>query len=118
MYAIRSYYGFLEVGRDLLALNPDTRLVVFIHRIENVIAIGRESSYIMRPRQLQIVNMLGYADAYLAGIVHAIRQDMSLKDSLLFASAAGLANVESINKDLDDTAAIHTNLSRIDMEEI
>lgn len=109
---------FLSVGKEILVKHRDTELVFFIHRIENVVAISRSASWVLRPENLKIINMLGYADAYLAGFIHATNKGLALKDSLIFASAAGLSNVESINKELRDPALIRKNLNRIKTEEI
>ena len=109
---------FLAVGKEILVKHRDSELIIFIHRIENVVAVSRSASYVLRPENLNIVNMLGYADAYLAGFIHATNKDMALKDSLIYASAAGLSNVESINKELRDPALINKNLNRIKIEEL
>lgn len=109
---------FLEVGKDILVKNRDTEIVIFIHRIENVVAITRDRSYVLRPLKLKIVNMLGYADAYLSGYIHAYLRKKPNEEILKYASAAGLANVESLSKELRSSEDIERNLNRIKMEEI
>jgi fructose-1-phosphate kinase PfkB-like protein len=109
---------FLEMGRYILTHTDETQFVIFTHRIENVVAISREKSYIVRPKDLKIVNMLGYGDAYLAGFIHAFCQNKSEKDILQYASAAGLTDVEDLYKEIRDTHKIEDNLSRIMVEEI
>lgn len=109
---------FLAVGKDILVKNRDCELVLFIHRIENVVAVSRDASFILRPQNLNIVNMLGYADAYIAGYIHASVHNESLHDALCYASAAGLCNVESLHKELRHPEQIRDNLKRIKLEEI
>lgn len=109
---------FIDVGRDILIKNKDTEFVIFTHRIENVVAITRIKTYILRPVDLKIVNMLGYADSYLAGFVHAYLQELSVPEILKYASACGLTNVEDLYKDIHDIGKITKNLSRIDVEEM
>jgi 1-phosphofructokinase family hexose kinase len=109
---------FLEAGRYILTHSPDTEYVVFIHRIENVVVISREKSYILRPRNLQIVNMLGYGDAYISGFVHAYLKNKPLKEALVYASAAGLTDVEDLYKEIRDISLIESNMERIDLEEV
>lgn len=110
--------NFLNVGNKILVQNKDTEFVVFTHRIENVVALTRQNSYILRPLNLKIINMLGYADAYLAGFIHAYLQGQSVKETLLFASACGLTNVESVYKEVHDINLINKNIERIELEEV
>lgn len=110
--------NFLEAGRKVLTQSSQTEFVLFIHRIENVVAVTREKSYIIRPENLKIANMLGYGDAYLAGFIHSYLQDRSLTETLRFASAAGLTNVEDLYKEIRDVTQIKKNLSRISLEEV
>jgi sugar/nucleoside kinase (ribokinase family) len=62
--------------------------------------------------------MLGYADAFLSGFIHSRLKGKNLEDSLCYASASGLINVESLMKELSNVPAIEKNLSRIKIEEI
>lgn len=109
---------FLEIGRHILTHSSKTEFVVFTHRIENVVAVTREKSYIIRPKELKIVNMLGYADAYLSGFIHAYMQNLPTASILQYASAAGLTDVEDLYKEIRDIHKIEENLSRISVEEV
>ena len=109
---------FLEAGRHILTRAPQTEFVIFTHRIENVVAITRDKSYIIRPQDLKIVNMLGYGDAYLSGFVHAYVQNKPVIDVLKYASAAGLTDVEDLYKEIRNIKKIEENLSRINVEEL
>ncbi|MBN1951613.1 MAG: hypothetical protein JW801_10445 [Bacteroidales bacterium] len=109
---------FLHVGKEVLVKNKESELIIFIHRIENVVAISRSACYILRPENLTIRNMLGYADSYVAGFLHAGKNSLSMLDTLIYASAAGLTNVESLHKELVDPEHIEKNLNRIKVEEI
>ncbi len=109
---------FITIGLQILKRSPKTELVVFTHRIENVVAITREKSYVLRPIQLNIANMLGYGDAYLAGFIHSFSNNDTLKENLHYASAAGLTDVEEMYKEISDVSKIQENLKRIDIEEI
>ena len=110
--------AFIQAGREIIAYQKDTEFVIFTHRIENVVAVTRKQSYILRPRDLKIVNMLGYADAYLAGFIHAYRQNLPTTDVLRYASAAGLTNIEMLYKEIRNPDKITANLGRIDVEEV
>ncbi len=109
---------FIETGKYILEQSPETEWVLFIHRIENVVAVTPEKSYILRPQNLKIVNMLGYGDAYLAGFIHGINQNFPPVRTLRFASASGLTDVEDIFKEIRKVDKIEENISRIDVEEI
>ncbi len=109
---------FLKTGRHILANCPYTEYVIFTHRIENVVAITRERSYIIRPRNLKIVNMLGYGDAYLSGFIHAYMHKYSEDKMLQYASACGLTDVEDLYKEIADISKIDINLDRIEVEEV
>lgn len=109
---------FLEAGRYILTHSYDTEFVIFTHRIENVVAVTRERSFIIRPENLKIVNMLGYADAYLSGFIHAWLNGLPIDEVLRFASAAGLSDVEYLNKEIQSLESIEKNLSRIEVEEV
>jgi len=110
---------FLEAGKKIIKENKDTQFVLFTHRLENVVAVTRCHSYVLRPRDLKIVNMLGYADSYLSGFIHAYRKkELTIPEILRFASSAGLANVETLYKEISDYSSIFKNLNRIDIEEI
>lgn len=109
---------FLDVGRHILVKNADTEIVLFTHRIENVVAVTRGMSYILRPEKLHIINMLGYADAYLAGFIHAYKKNGPMDEILKYASACGLANVENVHKEIQSIKLIEDNLPRIDVEEL
>ena len=108
---------FLEAGKEILEKYKNTEFVIFTHRIENVVAVTREKSYILRPQDLNIVSMLGYGDAYLSGFIHAYTQKLPTRQVLEYASAAGLTNVESLLKVTTDISKISDNLSRIKVEE-
>ena len=109
---------FLDVGKHILVKNIDTEIVLFTHRIENVVAVTRKSNYVLRPKNLRIVNMLGYADAYLAGFIHAYKKNSPMEEILRYASASGLANVENVHKEVQSVMHIEDNLSRIEVEEL
>ncbi len=109
---------FLETGRRILEECPRTEFVIFTHRLENVVAVSRQKGYVLRPKDLKIVNMLGYGDSYLAGFIHAYVQQQSVLDTLRYASAAGLTNVEQLCKEVQNTDDIDENSVRIDIEEI
>ena len=109
---------FLEAGRHILMKSSNTELVIFTHRIENVVAVTREKSYIIRPKDLKIVNMLGYGDAYLSGFIHSYFKKSSISEALQYASATGLTDVEDLYKEIHDTKKIDENLSRIIVEEV
>ena len=91
--------------------------MIFTHRIERVVAVTRELSYVIEPQNLKIVNMLGYADAYAAGFIHAYKDGQPIRQVLEYASAAGLTNVESLQKITTDIESISKNINRIKIEE-
>jgi fructose-1-phosphate kinase PfkB-like protein len=109
---------FMLVGKDILLQNRDTEIVLFTHRIENVVAVTRSESYILYPQDLNITNMLGYADAYLAGFIHKYIENGAIPEALKFASAVGLSNVESLYKIAYDAQTVNENLERILIEKI
>jgi 1-phosphofructokinase family hexose kinase len=108
---------FIELGKELLVRNRETEYVFFTHRIENAVVISRNKEYILRPVDLKIVNMLGYNDAFIAGFIHGQVKGWNMVDSLRFASASGLSNVENIHKELHSVEVIQRNLERIEIEE-
>ncbi len=107
---------FLSVGKHILTRCPETEWVLFTHRIENVVAIARNKSYIVRPKNLKIVNMLGYGDAYLSGFIHAYKYNYSDIEKLKYASACGLTDVEDLYKEIRNIELVEKNLSRIEVE--
>jgi 1-phosphofructokinase family hexose kinase len=107
---------FIGMGRELLVRNRETEYVLFTHRIENVVVVSRRKSFVLRPSQLKIVNMLGYADAFIAGFMHALLKGMEETEIFRYASAAGLTNVENIHKELRSEDTIVRNLERITLE--
>ena len=109
---------FVETGQEILKQCPNTEYVIFTHRLENVVVVTPEKAYVLRPKDMDIVNMLGYGDAYLAGFIHAFSNMENEVEALRYASAAGLTDVEDICKDISDIGKIEDNLSRIDIEEI
>ena len=109
---------FVDAGKNILVKSRDTEFVLFTHRIENVVAITRERSYVLRPKELKIMNMLGYADAFIAGFIHAFGQNLPVIEVLKYASSAGLTNVENIYKEITDVNKITENLQRIEVEEL
>lgn len=109
---------FVDVGQHILIKSVETEIVLFTHRIENVVAITRNKNFVLRPSKLHIVNMLGYADAYLAGFIHAYRKNSPMEDILRYASACGLTNVENVHKEIQSVQLVDNNLSRIEVEEI
>ena len=117
---MRSYHQLLGKPCDGIGqfLDVGKQIVLFTHRIENVVAVTRDKNLILRPSKLHIVNMLGYADAYLAGFIHAYKKKSPLEDILRYASACGLTNVENVHKEIQSVKLIEDNLSRINVEEI
>lgn len=109
---------FLEAGDKILSRCDTCEFVIFTHRLENVVAITPNQAYILRPVDMQIVNMLGYGDAYLAGFIHAYLEGKTIPEVLRYASAAGLTDVESLYKEISDITKIESNLSRIEIEQV
>jgi 1-phosphofructokinase family hexose kinase len=109
---------FVRSGKEILSKRQKTELVLFSHRIENIVAITRDKTYILRPQNLKIKNMLGYGDAVVAGLAYSMRNDKNMRESLIFAGACGLTNVESLEKQMNDMEKIKSNFSRIEVEEI
>ena len=107
---------FLDSGKQILEKHGNIHIVIFTHRIENVVAITRETSFIVRPKDLKIVNMLGYGDAYLAGFIHAHIKGLQLVEQLRYASACGLTDVEDLYKEIKNINIIEQNINRIDVE--
>jgi len=110
--------AFIKSGQEILAKRKKTELVLFSHRLENIVAVTKTKTYIMRPDNLQIKNMLGYGDAIVAGLAYGLENKLALKDTLIFSCACGLTNVESQEKQITDIAQIKHNLARIKVEEI
>jgi 1-phosphofructokinase family hexose kinase len=110
--------GFLEAGRYILTHTVETEYVIFTHRIENVVAVTRDKSYIVRPTDLKIVNMLGYGTLTWPGFIHALAQNLPTTAVLQYASAAGLTDVEDLYKEIRDVHKIEENISRIVVEEV
>lgn len=109
---------FLSAGRSIINDSRGTEFVIFTHRLENVVVVTREKGYVLRPKNLKIINMLGYGDAYLAGFIHAYNQKLPVREVLVYASASGLTNVEQLSKEVSEVDKIEMNLSRIDVEEV
>ncbi|SMO76963.1 1-phosphofructokinase/tagatose 6-phosphate kinase [Saccharicrinis carchari] len=107
---------FISTGREILKKCPNTEYIIFTHRLENVVVVSQSKAFVLRPRNMSIVNMLGYADAYLAGFIHAYINREKEEEVLRYASAAGLTDVEDIYKEISAIDKIGANLSRIDIE--
>ncbi len=108
---------FCCAGEDILKKRKKTEIVLFSHRLENVVAATRDTVYILRPEKLQIKNMLGYGDAVVSGFIYGLENKFSLLEALRFGCAAGLTNVEHIEKLSVDLEKIKSNLPRIKVEE-
>lgn len=110
--------GFVEAGRELLGRFPGVEQVMFIHRLENVVAVFAGEAYVLRPADLRIKSMLGYGDAVVAGIARGLFESAERLDSLRFACAAGLTNLEHADKLFAPLDGIRANLERIRIEEV
>ncbi len=109
--------NFIAKGNEFLAANDKIELVLFTHRVENIVVVTRDNDYILRPQDLKIVNMLGYCDAIMAALIYKLDQGASTLEALIFAAAAGLTNIEDVGKQLVDAKGVEANLSRINVEE-
>ncbi len=107
---------FIEEGRRIIGQSKDIEIVIFSHRIENVVAVTRKNAYVLRPKNLKIVNMLGYGDAGVAGFIYALYTGMSEAEALRFGWATALTNVESIDKQTGDIEQVKKNLDRLELE--
>lgn len=117
-YSLTEVDSLIELGQEILQRNARIKHVILENRIENVVALSRDKRYVIRPQHLKILNMLGYADAYVAGFAHNFVQNKAFEEALIFASACGLTNVEQVSKDLNNIDLISANLSRINLEEV
>jgi len=113
---VDSIEEFINKGQEILDSRSTIELVIFCHRVENIVAITRDTVYILRPEKLKIINMLGYGDAVMAALIQQIHDNKSLEEAIIFGAAAGLTNIESISKQLIDSAEVQKNLSRIKVE--
>lgn len=107
---------FIEEGRRIISQSKDLEIVVFSHRIENVVAVTRKNAYVLRPKNLKIANMLGYGDAGVAGFTYALYTGMSEAEALRFGWATALTNAESHGKQTTDMKIIKQNLLRLELE--
>ena len=115
---VESVSDFLSVGRQLLAEHKSTELVLFLNRIENAVAISRESAVVCRPQVDRIVNKLGYADSFLAGLIHGLLHGRDVQGAVEFGSAAGLASAESLDKFFGGMQSVQSALPRVALEVI
>ena len=113
---VDSVSDFSAAGRVLLSEQESTELVVFLNRIENVVAVGREQTVICRPRDLHIESMLGYADSLLAGLIFSLHRGHDLPTAAHYGCAAGLASVESMDKLFGGRRGVEAALSRVTVE--
>ncbi len=105
-----------DLGLNFFERCPALQFVVFPNRIENVLVMDKTVAKVLRPDNLNIINMLGYGDAFVAGFTHGMLHGMSFDEMSVFAAACGLSNVEQVCKDLKTVDQINTNLSRIKIE--
>jgi 1-phosphofructokinase family hexose kinase len=113
-----SIQQMVRSGKDLLEKNRGSEFALLTHKIENIVAVTRSGAYILRPKELKRVNMLGYGSAYLAGFVHAFLKKLPVQEMLRYASAAALAVAESESKELESRDQVTANLARIGVEEL
>ena len=108
---------FIKKGNDFLKVNENIKLVLFTHRVENIVAVTRDNDYVLRPKDLKIVNMLGYCDAIMAALLYKLEMTDNMSEALTFAAAAGLTNIESVGKQLENIKSVEANISRITIAE-
>jgi 1-phosphofructokinase family hexose kinase len=108
----------LACGRTLLKECATCEVVVFSHLIGEIITITREDSRIFRRRDLHPANLLGFADAVVAGLLYGLEGGHSLPEALAWGSAAGFAVGEQETKFDLTLKHVEEALSLLEVEEI
>ncbi|MBR5322910.1 MAG: 1-phosphofructokinase family hexose kinase [Clostridia bacterium] len=79
---------------------------------------GRAGNYRVINPEVKAKGFSGAGDTFLASYVYAVCNDMDIRKSLAFASAASLSKVELEGTNLPDKEAIENNIPRVKVFEI
>ncbi|MFC1596131.1 1-phosphofructokinase family hexose kinase [Candidatus Margulisiibacteriota bacterium] len=99
--------------------NPKIEMVIFTNPVRDIFVADVEGHhYQAKIEDLRIVNLFGFGDALVGGLVLGLNENKSLIEILRSGLASGLVNVESIKKQISDRSKIENAKPRIKLMEI
>lgn len=108
---------YLNIARKIFQKNDKIELVIFSNITRGVIYyITQENIHEVTFTDYRIRNFLGFGDQLIGSLTISFLENKQLHESLIYASASGLANIESMNKYVTIPKLIDSCIPRIKIQ--
>ncbi|WP_392562740.1 1-phosphofructokinase [Orbus sturtevantii] len=77
--------------------------------------VTKHESWLAKPPRCEVVSTVGAGDSMVAGLVHGLLSNYSIKDTLVFASAIAALSVSQPGVGVSDQAKLNRILEKIDV---
>lgn len=114
------------VGNTLPTLNDIKNAAISLIRegIDNVVVslgskgalwVTKDEAWLAKPPKCEVVSTVGAGDSMVAGIVHGLLSNNSIKDTLVFASAVAALSVSQPGVGIPDKVKLNNLIEKIDI---
>ncbi|WP_392553261.1 1-phosphofructokinase [Orbus wheelerorum] len=77
--------------------------------------VTKHESWLAKPPKCEVISTVGAGDSMVAGLVHGLLSNYSIKDTLVFASAIAALSVSQPGVGVPDKAKLNSILEKIDV---
>lgn len=78
--------------------------------------ITAQEAWLAKPPKCKVVSTVGAGDSMVAGIVHGLQHNFSIKDTLVFASAVAALSVSQSGVGIEDKAALNSMIKQVKID--
>ncbi len=103
-------------GTEIIRKDPAIELVVFSHLVRQdgmVVAVTRNRAMVFKPDDPSYVNLFGFSNAIVAGIVYGMSRQKSFQDAMYYGCALGYAVTQEREKSCPKLDVVEKYLPKI-----
>jgi len=103
-------------GTEIIRKDPAIELVVFSHLVRQdgmVVAVTRNRAMVFKPDDPSYVNLFGFSNAIVAGIVYGMSRQKSFQDAIYYGCALGYAVTQEREKSCPKLDVVERYLPKI-----
>ncbi|HPX56777.1 MAG TPA: PfkB family carbohydrate kinase [Syntrophales bacterium] len=115
-HKLRSPDICILAGSEIIGRDPDIELVVFSHLVRQdgmLVAVTRNRAMIFKPDDSSYVNLFGFSNAIVAGIVYGMSHQKSFQEAMYYGCAFGYAVTREREKSSPNLDVIKSYLPKI-----
>lgn len=112
-HALPSIADIKKAAMDLL--NQGVENVIVSLGSKGALWVTKNEAWLAKPPKCEVVSTVGAGDSMVAGLVHGLQSNYSIKDTLVFASAVAALSVGQAGVGVPDKEKLNAILEKIDV---